>query len=76
MAKNRVSFDYGPTPQLAEPGVAYRERDFVGRGGVLAVPPESPTRAAKGDLSMKAIVGFAPRPLSHGGLPFALKGGK
>lgn len=63
-------------PILIAPGVTHKEGDHSGAAKWLAVPPESAVRAAKGDLSMSTIKDFEPRPLTHKGLPFVIKGGK
>lgn len=37
-------------PVLERPGVTHREADFHGSAKNLALPPEHPERAAKGDI--------------------------
>jgi len=54
---------------MARPGVMYAEREFVGRASLLALPPEAPGRADKGDLGLAKIANMDPKPLS-GRVPF------
>jgi hypothetical protein len=64
------------TPIVERPGVMHREADYHGNAKWLALPPEHPERADKGDLGEVVIPGLETKPLSHPGLPFELKPGK
>ena len=57
-------------PVRLRPGVTHREADFHGNAKHMAIPPEHPERAKKGDLGLSVIADFASRALSHVGLPF------
>ena len=64
-------------PIITSPGVMVREADAPGNAKWLALPPEAPQRAAKGDLGETTIANLESKPLSHEGLPFAnLRKGK
>jgi hypothetical protein len=58
------------SPVIERPGVMHREADFHGNAKWLALPPEDPERARKGDLGETIIPGLETEPLSHPGLPF------
>lgn len=77
MAKNLMNAGIPlDTPILLRPGVMHREADYHGNAKHLALPPEHPERADKGDLGETVIPGLETKPLSHPGLPFELKPGK
>jgi hypothetical protein len=74
MAKTFGNLGVGiPTDQpiTIRPGITHREVDFHGNAHHLAIPPEHPERAAKGDLGLSVISDFEPRPLSTPEPPFA-----
>jgi len=60
-------------PILERPGVIHKENGYSGNAANIALPPEHPERAEKGDLGLTNIPDFEPKPLSHGGLPFDIK---
>jgi hypothetical protein len=49
----------------------YKESDFHGSDKHLGFPPSAPQRRAKGDLGLEVIDNFAPRALSHSGMPWS-----
>lgn len=64
-------------PAIESPDRKYRESDWHGSAKHLTVEPGSTeTSRKKGDLGMRDIPNFEPKPLSHGGKPFKLAGGK
>jgi hypothetical protein len=69
MAQNFFTFPLDQ-PRLQAPGVMYREAGAPGNDSHIALPPEHPIRARKGDKSMTNIPHFEPRALSHSGTPF------
>lgn len=60
-------------PHIQRPGVMYRESDRPGAMKHLWLPPESPERAAKGDIGEQRMDPPVPQALSHPGLPYRLK---
>jgi hypothetical protein len=73
MAKDSIRGHPIDSPVLLRPGVTHRETDYHGNDKHLAIPPEHPERAEKGDLGLESIPDFESRPLSHTGKPFTLK---
>lgn len=64
-------------PHVEKQGLKSREADEPGNASHLTLPPEDPVRKEKGDLSMKTIKDFEPKPLSHSGEPWKnLRGGR
>lgn len=52
-------------------GLLYREDGAPGNASHLALPPEDPIRAKKGDLGLSHIAGFPSRPsFESPGTPF------
>ena len=77
MAKNVFYSFPVDVPAIEGPGFMHREADSPGQAKWLAVGPEHPRRANKGDLPMTQIADFDPQPLSHVGAPWKnLRGGK
>ena len=74
----RSTYGNVPLDQPIEerPGVMVREADAPGNAKHMALPPEAPERAEKGDLGNLIIPGFEPRPLQHPGLPYVIMGEK
>ena len=60
-------------PVILRPGVTHKEEDYSGNAKHLAIPPEHPERADKGDLGLTVIPNFDSKPLSHSGKPYKLK---
>jgi hypothetical protein len=60
-------------PKILRPGVMLKESDFHGNAKHLALPPEHPERANKGDLGLNIIPGLESKPLSYSDLPFTIK---
>ena len=73
MARNTMMTYPLDQPSVLAQGFALRESDAPGNAKWLALPPESPERAAKGDLSMSHIANFEPRPLTTPGVPYVLR---
>lgn len=74
MAK-MVQFTYPlDQPRTSRQGFLTNETDAPGNAKWLALPPEAPDRAEKGDLGLSQIKDFESRALTSPGLPFTLKG--
>ena len=59
MARKLPVFQPNLYPEPLKPGVVYSDGEYPGRSGATSLPPESPQRAAKGDLGESNIPGFA-----------------
>jgi hypothetical protein len=71
---NFGNFPYD-VPRIERKGLAYRENAAPGNAEHLNVPPEDPSRRAKGDLGNQTIPNFTPRhSVESPGMPFKIKG--